>query len=142
MDAASTLGLVLILGTMLPAKSLGNEALQTCKAIFETLESGSPLQELVGFCPRGSKVTIEARNGRFAVKDLKPFFKKLGLNFSRTAQGLEIVLVCCCHVHNNKVMRKQTAVNPQSSYQKENVRNLQTIGLPGLPRKFRRPRPM
>lgn len=84
-DAASTLGIMCMIGTILPAKSLSNEALQTCRSILLSMErDGGPIEELVGKLQNGTKLTLEARtNGKFALKDIKPMFKKLGINFSR-----------------------------------------------------------
>lgn len=82
-DCASTIGLVLILGTILPAKSLTPEALGHCKTILQTLENGSPLSEISGMGPNGV-LRIEANaEGKFPLCDLKPMFKKMGINYTR-----------------------------------------------------------
>ena len=76
------------MGTILPAKSLSNEALQASRTIFENLGKDVPAFHLVGKLPDGTKLTLEPRsNGCFSLSDMKPMFKKLGIDFAR--QGKE-----------------------------------------------------
>lgn len=84
-DAASTIGLVGILGTILPAKSTSLEALNSCKVILETLQGESSLQEIAGPCAKSTELMKVSANdsGLFEVQDLKTMFKKMGINFSR-----------------------------------------------------------
>lgn len=88
-DASSTIGFVGILGTILPAKSLTPEALQSCKVILQTLQGETTMHEISGPCPKsGAMISIEANDqGLFLLKDLQSMFKQMGINFSRYGLG-------------------------------------------------------
>lgn len=83
-DAVSTIGIVAVLGTVLPASCLSAAALDDCKSILQTLEGNHPVTEFEATIPRGRSIKIEASsNGKFKLDQLKPLWKKLGLNFQR-----------------------------------------------------------
>ena len=86
-DAASTLGVVCILGSILPAKSLSAEALTTSRSILQSLGLLCSPMPLVAIQENGTKLTLPPRSdGKFALSDLKTMFKNLGLNFARLAE--------------------------------------------------------
>lgn len=88
-DAASVLGIICILGSILPAKSLGSDALNTSIGILAAMESGAEIKELVAVLDSGDKLVLECRsNGRFALADMKPMFKKLNINFGRSGKTI------------------------------------------------------
>lgn len=83
-DAASTLGILIVLGSILPAKSLGTEALQSCKSILDSMNQDIPAHPLVAKLSDGGKLILEPlSNGKFALKDMKPMLKKIGINHAR-----------------------------------------------------------
>lgn len=83
-DAASVQGIICILGSILPAKSLGSDALSTSIGILAAMEAGVEMRELVAVLDSGDKLILECRsNGRFVLSDMKPMFKKLRINFAR-----------------------------------------------------------
>ena len=87
-DAASTAGIVLILGTILPATSLSMECVLACRGILLNLEGDNPVKEMTIPLMHGLSLKLESRgNGKFRISDMKPLWKQLGLNFTRWGNG-------------------------------------------------------
>ena len=88
-DAASTMGILVVIGTILPAASLSAEALGQCKQMMKSLEKYSACHEIVAVTPEGRELRLEA-NGQnlFLLADLKHLWKKLSLNFTRLGMRL------------------------------------------------------
>lgn len=85
-DAASSIGILIVVGTILPAASLSSEALLECRKMLKALEAYSNVREIVAIAPEGRELILEATpQGLFLLADLKHMFKKLGLNFARPA---------------------------------------------------------
>jgi len=83
-DAVSTIGIVIVLGTILPATSLSNECVQCCRNILLSLEGSAPIKELEIPFSNNRSMKLEAHSGgKFKVSEMKPLWKKLGLNFQR-----------------------------------------------------------
>lgn len=83
-DAVSTIGIAIVLGAILPATSLSNECVQSCRNILLSLEGSSPVKELEIPLSGDRSMKFEARSGgKFKVSEIKPLWKKLGLNFQR-----------------------------------------------------------
>ncbi len=92
-DAASTAGIVLVLGTILPATSLSLECVQACRTILLNLEGDNPVKEITIPLTNGRSMKVESRAvGKFRVSDIKPLWKQLGLNFTRWGRGSVIEL--------------------------------------------------
>lgn len=88
-DAASTAGIVLILGTILPATSLSMECVQTCRSILLNLEGDNPVKEITIPLMHGLSMKLDSRGvGKFRISDIKPLWKQLGINFTRWGKGL------------------------------------------------------
>ncbi|CAK9112534.1 Uncharacterized protein SCF082_LOCUS52168, partial [Durusdinium trenchii] len=89
-DAASSIGILIVVGTILPAASLSSEALLECRKMLKALEAYSNVREIVAIAPEGRELILEATpQGLFLLADLKHMFKKLGLNFARFQQKLQ-----------------------------------------------------
>ena len=83
-DAVSTIGIVCIMGSILPAKSLGNEALTQCRNTMGAMEANVKFKPLEGEMPNGDFIVLEPRSsGKFVLSELKPMFKKLRIDFAR-----------------------------------------------------------
>ena len=83
-DGVSTIGIVVVLGTILPATNLSKEAVGISDNLLKALQGPAPVQVFDAELPNGGSVVFQARSqGKFSLQDMKPNFKKLGLNFNR-----------------------------------------------------------
>jgi len=91
-DGATAMGILLAVGTILPANSLTAEGVQASRALLSTLEEHCKLRELSCVLANGRETVRESnRDGYFSIEDLKPIFKKLGVPFNRLLdQELEL----------------------------------------------------
>ena len=83
-DGATSFGILLVVGTLLPSKNLTQEALKACRALMGTLEEHGKLTEFSVILPGRKEVKLQANaDGKFRVKDLLPIMKKLDINTTR-----------------------------------------------------------
>lgn len=83
-DAATAMGILLVLGTILPANSLSAEGVQASRALLSTLEEHSKLHEISCVFPNGREMVVESnKDGYFSIENLKPIIKKLDIPFAR-----------------------------------------------------------
>ncbi len=83
-DGASTIGICIIVATVLPASCLNLDGLKACKSILEILEGDDPVTEFEVSTSKGQSVKIEASSsGKFKIDQLKPVWKKHEVNYSR-----------------------------------------------------------
>eukprot|EP00435_Cladocopium_sp_Y103_P061586 s902_g23.t1 len=83
-DAVSTLGIVCIMGSILPAKSLTTDSLTQCRSTLSAMEADVKFQPLVGEMPNGDLMVLQPRSSnKFVLSELKPMFKKLRIDFAR-----------------------------------------------------------
>ena len=90
-DAATAMGILLVLGTILPANSLSAEGVQASKTLLSTLEEHSKLHELSCILPSGREMVLESnKDGFFSIADLKSIFKKLEVPFARLLEEITV----------------------------------------------------
>ena len=83
-DGATSFGILLVVGTLLPSKNLTQEALKACRTLMGTLEEHGKLTELSVILPGRKEVKLQANaDGKFSVKDLTPIMKRLDINSAR-----------------------------------------------------------
>lgn len=83
-DAASTMGIMLVVGTMLPSTNLSRDAVLAALTTLRRVQGQNPVTSFEAELPSGKFVRFEACNsGKFSLNEMKPLFKKLGVNFSR-----------------------------------------------------------
>lgn len=92
-DAATAMGILLVLGTILPANSLSAEGVQASRSLLSTLEEHSKLHEISCVFPSGREMVVESnKDGYFSIENLKPIIKKLDIPFARQLEK-EVVVV-------------------------------------------------
>lgn len=80
LDCASTMGVLLIIGCILPATSLKAEAIQECKSVLACMEEHAGRPGMTVEMPDSSRVTLVGNSeGRFKWANVKALFEKLGL---------------------------------------------------------------
>ena len=90
-DAATAMGILLVLGTILPANSLSAEGVQASKTLLNALEEHSKLHELSCILPSGREMVLESnKDGLFSIADLKSIFKKLDVPFARLLEEITV----------------------------------------------------
>ncbi|CAL1135030.1 unnamed protein product [Cladocopium goreaui] len=76
-DGATSFGILLVVGTLLPSKNLTQEALKACRTLMGTLEEHGKLTELSVILSGRKEVKLQANaDGKFSVKDLTPIMKR------------------------------------------------------------------
>ena len=93
LDCASVVGIILILGSILPATGLKSEAIQACKRLLQNLgEHVTELNKLTAVvASSGGLLTLEANSeGRFPWKDVKSLLKAVNVN-AQASFGVSLV---------------------------------------------------
>ena len=97
-DSYTTLGLLLMLATLLPATSFAADGISECVRVLQTLEEHMMINEPLQLLPHAAVFVAEVQENQVLLAQLKAILEELGLSWSRLALP-SLVLICfhACH---------------------------------------------